>query len=269
MPATLLAAKQPRAVPGLKAKGGTVIAGGTLAVAGLNYGEAIGNPLIIVDGLGLDRIEIKGRKVTLGALVTMAGIARDRRLKVLHPVANSIGGPAVRAMATVGGNLFATAPYGDMAVALLALDAQVSFHDGKATRKLVLETFLKDRRKLKNAFVLGLSFALPEARDFHYSKVVRRKPVSASVITIAALLPRKSGKVAGARIALGAMAAYAIRAHKVEKALEGKALSRSAIESAAEFITDGTAPADDAYATAWYRREVAPVHFKRLLGEAA
>ena len=135
MPASVLAAKQARAVPGLKAKGGIVIAGGTLAVAALNYGEAMGNPLITVDGLGLDRIEIKGKKVTLGAMATMASIARDRRLEFLHPVANSIGGPAVRAMATVGGNLFAPAPYGDMAAALLALDAEVSLHDGKAARR--------------------------------------------------------------------------------------------------------------------------------------
>jgi CO/xanthine dehydrogenase FAD-binding subunit len=265
MPATLLAAKQPRAVPGLKAKGGTIIAGGTLAVAGLNCGEAMGNPLIVVDGLGLDRIEIKGKKVALGALATMAAIARDRRLKLLHPVANSIGGPAVRAMATVGGNLFAPSPYGDMAVALLALDAEVSIHDGKAMRKVALETFLKDRKKLKAAFVLGVSFTLPEARDFRYTKIVRRKPVSAAVVTIASVLPRNGSKIKGARIALGAMGPHSLRARKAELALEGKALDKAAIEAAVKVVAEGTAPADDAYATAWYRREIAPVHFKRLM----
>jgi CO/xanthine dehydrogenase FAD-binding subunit len=268
MSASVLAAKQPRAVPGLKAKGGTVIAGGTLAVAGLNYGESIGSPLITVDGLGLDRIEVKGKKVTLGALVTMASIARDRRLKFLHPVAGSIGGPAVRAMATVGGNLFAPSPYGDMAVALLALDAEVSLHDGKAMRKLPLEAFLKDRSKLKAAFVLSISFAMPEARDFHYTKAVRRKPVSASIVTIAALTPRKASKIKNARIALGAMGPHALRARKAEAALEGKALDKVTVAAAAEVVADGTAPADDAYATAWYRGEIAPVHFKRLLGDA-
>ena len=46
-------------------------------------------------------------------------------LAFLAPVAESIGGPAVRNMATVGGNLFARSPYGDFAVALLALGATV------------------------------------------------------------------------------------------------------------------------------------------------
>jgi xanthine dehydrogenase small subunit len=268
MSATLMAVKQARAVPGLKARGGTVIAGGTLAVADLNYGHQGSGPLIIVDGLGLDRIEIKGKKVTLGALATMASIARNPKLEFLHPVANSIGGPAVRAMATVGGNLFAPAPYGDMAVALLALDTEVSLHDGKATRKLPLEAFLKDRRKLKAAFVLSVSFAMPEARDFHYTKAVRRKPVSGSIVTIAALTPRKAGKIKNARIALGAMGPHALRARKAEAALEGKALDKATVTAAAKVVADGTAPADDAYATAWYRDEIAPVHFKRLLGDA-
>jgi hypothetical protein len=47
-------------------------------------------------------------------------------LAFLAPVARSIGGPAVRAAATVGGNLFAPSPYGDFSVALLALGAIVS-----------------------------------------------------------------------------------------------------------------------------------------------
>ena len=266
MSVTLLAARQARAVPALQAKGGIIVAGGTLAVADLNHGETAGGSLIIIDGLGLDRIEIKGRKATFGAMVTMAQIAADRRLRFLHQVCQSIGGPAVRAMATIGGNLFAPAPYGDMAVALLALDAEVSLHDGKTSRKLPLEDFLKQRKKFARALVVSVSFALPEANAFRYVKAVRRKPVSASLVTIATVLPRKGGKVKGARIALGAMAPHAIRARKAETALEGKALDKATIDTAAKLAVDGTIPQDDAYASGWYRREIAPIHLKRLLG---
>lgn len=264
MSVTLSAAKQARLVPALQAKGGRIIAGGTLVVADLNYGADAG-ALITLDRLGLDKVTVKGGKVSLGAMVTMAAIARDRRLKFLHPVANSIGGPAVRAMATIGGNLFAPAPYGDMAVALLALDAEVTLHDGKATRKLPIETFLTQRRKLQKSCVVSVSFSAPATGAFRYVKAVRRKPVSASVVTVAAVLPRKAGKMNGTRIALGAMAASAIRARKAEAALEGRKLDRDVIAAAAKLIGDGVSPADDAYATAWYRREIAPVHFSRLL----
>ena len=53
----------------------------------------------------------------------MAAIARHPELEALAKAARAVGGPAIRNMATVGGNLFAPAPYGDFAVALLALDA--------------------------------------------------------------------------------------------------------------------------------------------------
>lgn len=265
MSVTLSAARQARLVPALQAKGGRIVAGGTLVVADLNAGPTAGATLITLDRLGLDRIAVAGGKVTLGAMVTMAAVARDRRLKFLHPVANSIGGPAVRAMATIGGNLFAPAPYGDMAAALLALDAEITLHDGKAARKIPIETFLAQRRKLQKSCVVSVSFASPAPGAFHYVKAVRRKPVSASVVTIAVFLPRKAGKIKGARIALGAMAMNAIRARKAEAAIEGQVLGADVIAAAAHLITDGAAPADDAYATAWYRRQIASVHFTRLL----
>lgn len=265
MSVTLSAARQARLVPALQAKGGRIVAGGTLVVADLNAGPTAGTTLITLDRLGLDRIAVTGGKVTLGAMVTMAALARDRRLKFLHPVANSIGGPAVRAMATIGGNLFAPAPYGDMAVALLALDAEITLHDGKAARRIPIETFLAQRRKLQKSCVVSISFASPASGAFHYVKAVRRKPVSAAVVTLAVLLPKKAGKIKGVRIALGAMAASAMRARKAETALEGQVLTDATIAAAASLITEDASPADDAYATGWYRRQIASVHFTRLL----
>src|SRR5436189_6079322 len=93
MSVMLEAARQIRLVPALQAKGAMIVAGGTLAVAELNYGQGADGTLIILDRLGLDRIAVVGKKATFGAMVTMAEIARDRRLKFLHPVCNSIGGP--------------------------------------------------------------------------------------------------------------------------------------------------------------------------------
>ena len=73
-------------------------------------------------------------RAEIGAAVTMARIAAEPKLAFLKPVAESIGGPAIRNMATVGGNLFARYPYGDFAVALLALDADVVIEDGTTER---------------------------------------------------------------------------------------------------------------------------------------
>jgi len=85
------------------------------------------------------------------------------------------------------------------------------------------------------------------------------------VITLAAHVPSSGGRVLSARIALGAMAATAVRAKGAERALEGRPLDAAAIAAAAAAATEGTSPIDDSLASAWYRREVVGVHLRRLL----
>ena len=256
---------KPRQAALLQGKKGRIVAGGTLIVADLNYGKAGTETLVLLDRLGLDTITVAGRRITLGAMVTMAQIGSHPRLSFLYPVTRSIGGPAVRAMATVGGNLFAPSPYGDMAAALLALDAVVTFVKGAAVRTLPIEDFLRQRTKLTGFVVLSVSFDRPPADSFRFVKAIRRRPVSAAIVAIAALLPRKRGIVAAARIAYGGMAPSPIRAPAVEAALEGKALDEKTIDAALKVANEGMQPQDDAYASAWYRREVLPVYLRRLL----
>jgi CO/xanthine dehydrogenase FAD-binding subunit len=75
----------------------------------------------------------------------MLRIAKTTALVFLALVARSIGGPAVRAAATVGGDLFAPSPYGDFSVALLALGAIVSKEDPEGAVEVDLEGFCKSR----------------------------------------------------------------------------------------------------------------------------
>lgn len=244
--------------------GARFLGGGTLAVRDVNYGDGSINKLILPEGLGLDHIEVAGDQVTLGAAVTMARIATDPRLAFLKPVAGSIGGPAIRAMATVGGNLFAPYPFGDFTVALLALCATVTIETAQKTETIDLETLLANK-PAHPTIVRSVVFAAPPAGAFRFAKVIRRKPHGASVLSIAAMLPMADRKVTGGRIAYGAMAPRPMRARTVEKALEGKSLDAAAIAAAVKVATDGCRPLTDPQASKWYRLAVLPVHLQRLL----
>src|SRR6185437_7659864 len=201
----------------------------------------------------LSQIRTIGARVTIGAGATLAQILRDRDLAFLHAPARSIGGPAVRTTATVGGNLFAPSPYGDLAVALLALDATVSVMSGYGARDMPLEEFLAGRDRP------------PNPDSFRYRKAARVKPKGVSVLSIAAYVPAVGGRVSGARIAYGAMAPTAIRAKAAARALEGRTLDEGGVAAAIAAAAAGTQPATDAVASAWYRREVVGVHLRRLL----
>ena len=247
-------------------RGARFIAGGTLVMRALNEGDVEISTLVRLGDRALAPIQPRGARVTLGAEVTLAQILRERDLAFLHPVVRSIGGPAVRTTATVGGNLFAPSPFGDLAVALLALDSVVSVQGGYGARDMGLDEFLAGRDRNVGQLVLGVSFDRSPASDaFRWRKATRVKPKGAAVVSIAALVPNMGGRISGARIAYGVMAPTAIRAKAAERALEGRMLDEQGVSAAVAAAAEGTAPANDSIASAWYRREVVGVHLRRLL----
>ncbi len=244
----------------LKDAGARYLGGGTLVVRAANEGDVSVSTFVRSTDPALSSIEVDGGRATLGASVTMSAIARHAGLSVIAKAAKAVGGPAIRNMATVGGNLFAAAPYGDFAVALLALDATVHTTAGHMT----MQEFLAGR---DGKVVAAVSFAVPAAGTFRFLKVSRIKPKGVSVLSIAALLEVDAGKVKAARIALGCMADRPVRALAAEKALVGAALTPEGVAKAVAAVGEGTEPITDAIASAWYRTEVLPVHFRRLLLE--
>ena len=245
----------------LKAPGTRYLGGGTLVVRAANEGDISVSGLVRSTDPTLSGITVAGGNVRIGASVTMAAIARHPELAALSKAARAVGGPAIRNMATVGGNLFAPAPYGDFAVVLLALDATVGTDDGE----LPIEDVLA-KRDGSRAIVMSFTFALPKAENFRFLKVSRVKPKGVSVLSIAAVLERAGdGTVSSARIALGCMADRPIRAKAAEKALIGKRLDQHGIAGALAVAGEGTSPITDPIASAWYRAEVLPVHLGRLL----
>jgi CO/xanthine dehydrogenase FAD-binding subunit len=242
------------------------LGGGTLVMRALNEGDVTISTVVRAHDQALTRIDASGPRVTLGAGVTFARVLAERDLAFLHAPARSIGGPAVRNMGTVGGNLFAPNPYGDFTVALLALDATVAVQGGFGARDIPIEEFLQARDRQAGTLVLSVSCTRPASNEaFHYRKIARIKPKGGSVITLAAHLPVSGGRIAGARIALGSMAPTQIRARAAERALEGRALDAATIAAAASAATEGTSPSDNALGSAWYRREIVGVHLRRLL----
>lgn len=245
-----------------RAAGGAVrfLGGGTLLMRSVNYVEPGVERLLRCPDSTLTEIRAESGRLRIGAGVTMRGVLDSRELAFLHPVARRIGGPAVRNMATVGGNLFAPHPYGDFTVALLALDATVHWAGG---REEPMERFLQGRETARGV-VAAVSLARPADGAFRFLKVSRVKPKGVSVMSIAAHLPGQGGRDA-IRIAFGGMGPTPLRAKSAEAALSGARLDEAGIAQALRVACDGLQPADDPLASAWYRTQVAPVHLKRLL----
>jgi carbon-monoxide dehydrogenase medium subunit len=170
----------------------------------------------------------------------------------------------VRHLATVGGNLFARQPYGDLAVALVALGAEAEIVDGAETSRVSVESIVVDP-VVTHGVVTAVSFPLPVDGGFRYLKAMRRRYNSGSLATVAATVDESGGVVSAARVALGGVGPRVIRAHAVEAALIGHPLDEASVQAAAAAGLTEISPADDAYASAWYRARVFPVHLRRAL----
>jgi len=246
----------PDAVATLRA-GGAVLGGGTALMPRLNTSAHDVEALVSLRRAGLAGIELAGGVATVGAATTLTALRRDDRLAFLHAALETIASPTIRNMATVGGNLFVPQPYGDLAVCLLALDAEVRLAERTAPVEEVLS------RGAPGELVTAVSFRVPEAGEWFYTKAMRRRLNSASIVTVAAVVTGD-----GARIALGGAGRRPVRARAAEAALGGGPLDRERVEAAAAAALEDAEPFSDAYASAWYRGRVLPVHVRRaLLGE--
>ena len=95
-----------------------IMAGGTTVMPAAHAGALDGSRVIGLARAGLAGISRDGSRVTVGAMTPLAALDG-----ALAGAARSVGGPALRNMATIGGNLVIG---GDVATALLALDAEVA-----------------------------------------------------------------------------------------------------------------------------------------------
>ena len=226
---------------------------------------------------GLDAIaETADGALSLGAGVTLA--EATPLVGAIHPdlgeLMRRFGSIQVRVSGTVGGNIANGSPIGDLAPALIALGGKVVLRKGDAIRRLPLEDFFIAYGKQDRApgeFVLAVEAPrLAGARRYRAFKVSKRFDEDISAVMMGIRLDLEGGRIAGARIAFGGMAATPKRAAKAEKALAGASLDQPATWRAARAaLSLDFAPLTDQRASAGYRMAVAANLVEKALIEIA
>ena len=214
---------------------------------------------------GLDNVgETADGALSLGAGVTLSDAAP--LLGAIHPdlgeLMRRFGSIQVRTSGTVGGNIANGSPIGDIAPALIALGGRVVLRKGSAIRALPLEDFFIAYGKQDRApgeFVLAVEAPRPgDAQHFRAFKVSKRFDEDISAVMLAARLEIDAGRVNGARISCGGMAATPKRATNAEKALVGANLQDpSTWGLALAALSSDFTPLTDQRASASYRMSVA------------
>jgi carbon-monoxide dehydrogenase medium subunit len=219
----------------------------------------------------LHAIKVEADVVEIGAAVThaalAAALAEFPEFDVLTAAAGRSANPAIRGMATIGGNLATTAfAAADCVPALLCLDADVEIASRGGPERTSLEQFLTMRSTLAPGRLLQRIIVPRRGRKTVHARLPLRQAgdYPAAVVSLAVSLD-DSGRVQTARAAVGSVEPVARRWERLERALVGHPLNAARAAEAAAGLADEFTGRDSTEVPAWYRVRVLPGLVRRAV----
>ena len=248
-----------------------VMAGGTIAMPLINDGISLPKQVMGLRQAGLNYVNRTNGTASIGATTTLTQLLDLEAIPMLQDAARNAAGWSIRNLGTIGGNIFAPPPAGDVAVALLALSASVKLVSASGERVIPLEEFYTGFMTTDlqpDELLAEVQVPVPAGRTV-YLKYGRKQSNTPAVVTVAAHAGWNGGEVETARLALNAVGPHPFRAKRAEAALVGSSLDAEAIAAAAAAAAEECEPFADPIASDWYRRKMTRVYVSRALTQLA
>ncbi len=245
-----------------KQKDARLLAGGQTLIPSLKLRLASFENIIDLKAIkGLDKIELKGKTLLIGAMTIHKDVATSpvvkKAIPALAKLAGTIGDPAVRNRGTLGGSIASNDPAADYPAALVALDATVITNK----RKIPVEKFFKGLFETalgKGEIIQQVSFPVPKKAGYE------KFPHPASRFALVGVFIADTGKEV--RVAVtGAAQDGVFRVKDMEAALK-KNFTPGAI---ANLKINEKGLNSDIHAAADYRAHLVGVMAKRAITNAA
>jgi xanthine dehydrogenase FAD-binding subunit len=207
-------------------------------------------------------LELRDERLFIGAGVPLSRIARDP-LVVTHAQAlveacDLVGGPQVRNVATLGGNVAHALPAADGTIGLLCLDAEAEVAGPQGNRCVPLpelfvgpgisalqageiivgfyiQTYVRGGVPLTGTF-LAADDGNGSTYASCFKRIMRPQGVALPIINLAIWLERNGDTIKQIRIAVGPGGTVPFRARKAEAFLAGKPYSDKTFKTALEAL---------------------------------
>jgi xanthine dehydrogenase small subunit len=212
-------------------------------------------------------------KIVLGAGLTLCDIEEriGQRIPLLAAVLPLFASPLIRARATLAGNLATASPVGDLAPALLALDAEVELASVRGRRRVAIRRFFTGYRQTvleSDELIVAVRVPAQMPRHARFFKVSKRVLDDISAVAAAFAVDVEDGVITRARLAYGGVAPTPVRAALVEQGLIG-AFDRHLVDLVRTPLERSFTPISDVRASAAYRQAMVVNLFERFTGECA
>jgi len=251
-------------------QGAAILAGGTWLMRDPRRGRPIADALVTLHKIpGFTDVRIGSDSISVGAAVTHEALGRllidTAGFEAIVAAAMGAANPAIRRVATVGGNLctqdFAAA---DLLPALLAAGAIVELQGSEGPLLLPIGTFLKDRKTLLGDTILSRVILDRTIAASAHARLPLRKAGDYPV-AIVSMAVDTNGRMS---VAVGSVENVARRWNSLENAFAARPGGRPAsAEEAAELAGDCNDfhGRDGTEANGWYRRQVMPALVRRSM----
>jgi xanthine dehydrogenase FAD-binding subunit len=258
-----------------------IIAGGSDVLIKIRDGDLAGCTLVSIQKLD----ELKGVSfnaydaIRIGAMTSISNLAKDplilEHFAVLAEAAQTIGGPQLRNIATIGGNVCNGVTSADTASTLVAWDAVMEYY-GPGGKRLVP---IKDHYVAagKTALAAGeILTAIIIRKDSYencygnYIKYAMREALDIATIgcSVNVKLSDDRKTIERMRIAYGVAGPVPMRAPSAEAAASGHLVCEETINAAAAVVKNDIHPRTSWRASAEFRLHLAEELAKRTLRES-
>ena len=259
-----------------------VVGGGTDLLLDIQQGRSPAMEAMVDTSrlTGLDRIAKEDGHIVIGCAVTHTQIVRDESIRrfgaCLAEACGVIGGPQVRNVATLAGNIAHAMPAGDGSIGLLALGGEIEVVDANGCVWMPLQdVFLGPGKSAIDphlALLTRLRFRPTiKGSASAFTRVMRPQGVALPMISMAARLGVDDSNIlTGVRISLGPAGPVPYLACAAMKLLNGKPAVAQQFELAADAVLASVSLRTSKHrATREYRAEMIRTHLPMVLERAA
>lgn len=255
---------------------GKVIAGGQSLMPMMNFRLVKPSVLVDINRIpGLDRIEQRGSRLALGALVRHRMTAADRliatQIPVLHHAMKHVAHLTVRNRGTFCGSVCHADPAAEMPMMTLLLNGAIQIASPRGTRVVAAEDFFVSSLVTcleSDEVVTEIEIdTFPAGTGWGFEEFARRHGDYA-LAAVAVTMARRDGVVSAPRIALMGVGEMPMRMFALEAMLDGRELTDDLIGEVAAVLRDEITPNSDLHGSADYRRHLAGALTRRALSAA-
>ncbi len=258
-----------------------VVSGGTDVLIQCREGRLAGCSLVSVHGLQeLDGVCLKpGGELVIGAGTVSSDIVNDpaarRAVPMLCDAVDQVGGPQIRNMGTIGGNVCNGVTSADSASSLFAYNAVLELRGPQGTRRVPIAEFYTGPGKTVRAhdeLLIAVHIAKADYEGFGgcYIKYGKRAAMEIATLGCAALvrLSPDHRAVDTLRLAYGVAAPTPTRCPATEAAANGQPISPALYEQIAQGALDETRPRDSWRASKPFREQLIAELARRAVRQA-